>query len=325
MNNRRKFLAALSVGAIVAARPVYSQSRPFQISWFSGGSLRTDALFFDAFGDELRKFGYVEGRNLVLQALRADGSSERLDQLAVVLVRTRPDVIVTVGPAVLALRRAGATTPVVFGFSGNPVEAKIVEGFPRPGSNYTGISFLTLELVSKRMEMMKEILPRLKRVAVVAQPLHPGDLSERRASQTAATALGLELDFFEMRGVAQLEGILGAIQKARSEAVVWFPVASLMSASPQIAAWSVTNRIASISGWATFADGGNLMSYGPNLRESFQRLAYFVDRILKGAKPSELPVELPTRVEFVVNLKAATTLGIKIPGSILVRADRVIE
>jgi len=325
VNARRKFLAVVGTGALAAALSVRAQQRQFRVDWISSGREAEGAPFLSALRGGLRELGYVEERNLALQAHWSDGSRERLDQLAADLLRSKPDVIVTLGPAALAVRRAGVTTPVVFGFSGDPVEAKLVESFPRPGGNSTGISFLTLELAGKRIEMLKEVMPGLKRVAVVAQPQHPGDQAERRASQTAATAIGLTLDYFEMRGAAQLEATLAAVEKTRSDAVVMFPVLPLMSASARIAAWSVQNRIPAISGWALFADGGNLMSYGPNLRESFRRLATFVDKIFKGAKPAELPVELPTRVEFVVNLKAAKALGIAIPQSILLRADRVIE
>ncbi|MGQ0523133.1 MAG: ABC transporter substrate-binding protein [Betaproteobacteria bacterium] len=325
MNTRRRFLSIAGGAALGVSFPVRAQQRQFRIGWISGVREEQGTLFLAALRDGLRELGYVEGRNLFLQVQWNGGSPGRLEQVAAELARAKLNVIVAQGASAFAMRKATATTPVVFGFSGDPVEAKLVDSFSRPGGNFTGISFLTLELAGKRIELLKEILPGLKRVAVVAQPQHPGDQAERRASQNGASAVGLALDYHEMRSAEQLEAILNAIDRARSEAVVMFPVASVMSAAPQIAKWSIKRGIPAISGWAQFADGGNLMSYGPNLRESFRRLATFVDKIVKGAKPADLPVELPTRVEFVLNLKTARALGITIPQSILLRADRVIE
>jgi putative ABC transport system substrate-binding protein len=219
------------------------------------------------------------------------------------------------------MRRATTTIPVVFGYSGDPVEAGLVESLSRPGGNMTGISYLALDLVGKRIELVREVLPGAKRIAIVAQPQHPGDQGERRASQAAATALGLSLEYFESRNTAQLMDALAAIEKSRSDAVVQ----NIILNRERIAAWALKSRIPAVSGWAQFAEGGNLMSYGPNLREASRRLAFYVDKILKGAKPAEIPVELPTRVELVVNLKAAKALGVTVPQTVLLRADQVIE
>jgi putative ABC transport system substrate-binding protein len=224
------------------------------------------------------------------------------------------------------MRRATTAIPVVFGYSGDPVEAGLVESLPRPGRNMTGISYLVHELVGKRMELLKETLPGVKSVAVIANPQHPGDRAERRTSQAAAGALGVSLEYFEARNPAQLLEALAAIEKAaRSQAVMLFPVQNVINLRERIAAWSMKNRVPTVSGWAQFAEGGNLMSYGPNLSEASRRLGFFVDRILKGTRPADLPVELPTRVELVINQKAARALGVKVPQAVLLRADRVIE
>ncbi len=220
--------------------------------------------------------------------------------------------------------RATQTIPVVFGFSGDPVEAGLVKSLSRPGGNLTGVYFLTLDLVGKRIELLKEILPQAKRVAVLANPQHPGDKAERRAAQVAASALGLELEYFEARTAAEILAALGAMQRTRADAALIFPFATMMAQRERIAKWSLEQRIPTISGWAQFAEGGNLMSYGPDLRRTLHRLAALVDKILKGAKPSDIPVELPTSVELVVNLKAAKALGITVPPALLLRADRVI-
>jgi len=281
---------------------------------------------FGAFRDGLRDLGYVEGRNLIIDARWGEGSNERLEQLAVELVKSKPDVIVTQGgPATHPVIRAGATMPVVFGYSGDPVEAGVVSSLARPGRNFTGVTFLSFDLVGKRLELLKEVMPGLKRLAILANPQHPGEQGELRASRAAGEALGLSFQYFQAENAAQLEDALAAMLKSRSEAVDVFPDALMVRNSERIAEFATKNLIPVISGWAQFAEGGNLMSYGPNLRDTYRQLATYVDKIAKGAKPADLPVELPASIELVVNLKTAKALGIKIPQSILARADRVIE
>ncbi len=326
MTNRRKLVIALGVGALLprwAAAQV--QGKVFRIGWLSN-DIPANSPFFDAFRGGMRDLGYVEGRNLVIEARWGEGSASRLDQLALELVQLKPEIIVTQGgPATHPVVRAGATMPVVFGYSGDPVEGKLVNSYARPGGNFTGVSFLSLELVGKRMELLKEAMPGLKRVAIVARPEHPGEQGELRASQAAAKSLGLAVDYHQVRNESEFANALAAIVKSRSEAIVVFPDAFMMRYSEKLAEFALKNRIPAISGWAQFADRGNLMTYGPNLRDVFRRLATYVDKIFKGAKPADLPVELPMTVELVVNMKTAKTLHIKIPNSILVRASKVIE
>lgn len=324
MKTRRKFLVALSTGALLPQWVAAQQPTVYRIGWISVDDA-VGSPFLDPLRAGLRDLGYVEGRNLVIDARWGDGSREALDPLVAELVRSKPQVIVTQGPSVFSVRKAGAAMPVVFGFSGDPVEAGFADSLARPGRNFTGMSFLSLELVGKRMELLKELMPGLKRVAIIARPEHAGEQGELRASQAAAKSLGLSVAYFPIKSLQELEDALAAVPKSRSEAMVAFPDAIMMRYSARIAAFSEKNRIPAISGWAQFAEGGNVMTYGPVLRDGFRRLAYYVDRILKGAKPSELPVEFPTSVELVVNLKATKALGIAIPQSIRVRADRVIE
>lgn len=269
--------------------------------------------------------GYVEGQNLILNVNWGNGTNERLAELATTVVRARPDVIVTQGGAARAVKNAGADMPVVFGYSGDPIEAGFAQSLSHPGRNMTGVTFLSLELVGKRMQMLKEAIPKMKRVAILANPDHFGEQSERRVSQTAASALALEYVYFQAQKPTELEPAMAAAAISRSEGLVVFPEALTVSYRQQIADSAMKYRIAAISGWAQFAESGCLLSYGPNLRESYRRLATYVDKILKGAKASELPVELPTRVETVVNLRTAKALGLTIPPSILLRADKVIE
>jgi len=324
MITRRKFLVALSTGTLLPQWVGAQQPTVYRIGWISIDRA-VGSPFLDPLRTGLRDLGYVEGRNLILEARWGNGSMEDFEPVVAELVRSKPQVIVTQGPAVFLARKAGAAMPVVFGFSGDPVEAGLVESLARPGRNFTGMSYLSLDLVGKRMELLKEMMPGLKRVAIIARPEHPGEQGELRASQAAAKALGVAIAYFPVKSTQDLEDALAAVPKSGSGAIVAFPDAIMMRYSERIAAFSAKTRIPTISGWAQFAERGNVMTYGPVLDDGFRRLAYYVDRILKGTKPTELPVELPTSVELVINMKTAKALGIAIPQSVFVRANRVIE
>jgi len=325
MRTRRTLLLALASGAVVPGRVLAQRNATLRLGWLSSDK-DANSPFFDAFRSGMRELGYVEGRNLLIEARFAEGSSEALERFAVELVALKPQIIVTQGgPATHPVQRAGATMPVVFGYSGDPVAGKVVASLARPGANFTGISFLSLDLVGKRMGLLKEMLPGLKRVAIIANPGHPGEPDELEASQAAAKSLGLVVDYHQTRTETELDRAFAEILKAHDEAVDVFPDAFTLRYSEKIAAFAVKNRVPSISGWARFAEAGNLMSYGPNLRDVYRRLALYVDKIAKGARPAELPVELPTSVELVVNLKTASSLGVAIPQTVLLRASRVIE
>jgi len=306
-------------------RALAQPPKVLRVGWLSNDKSATSP-FYEAFRNGLRDLGYLEGSNLVIEAKFGEGYGERLDALAVELVQWKPQIIVTQGgPSTYPVIRAGATMPIVFGFSGDPIEGKLVKTLAHPGGNMTGMTFLSHELVGKRMELLKEALPSLKRASVLARPQHPGEQAELRTTQTAAKTLGLAINYEPVNSDAELEKALTATLKSNSEAIVAFPDAGMMRYGEQIAAFSLKHRIPAISGWAQFANSGNLMSYGPNLRDVFRRLAIYVDKINKGARPADLPVELPTSVEMVVNLKTAKAMGLKIPNSILLRADKVIE
>jgi putative ABC transport system substrate-binding protein len=325
MKTRRSLLATLGAGALAAALPSLAQPKPARVAWTSPTKAADGSPFLEELRRGLRELGYIEGRSIVIEAYWGEDSPERIGAMVAEAVASRPDVIVAQGATAPPMRRATSTIPVVFGYSGDPVAAGLVQSLSRPGGNLTGISFLALDLVGKRVELVKEVMPGARRLAIVAQPQHPGDQGERRASQEAASALGLAIEYFESRNSAQLMEALGAIEKTRSDAVVLFPVQNIIVNRERIAAWALKNRIPAVSGWAQFAEGGNLMTYGPNLREASRRLAFYAERILKGVKPADLPVELPTHVELVLNLKTARALGLTIPPSVLLRAQRVIE
>jgi putative ABC transport system substrate-binding protein len=323
---RRAVLKAGATALLLAALPsLAQQTRLFRIGWIAFGRSMGGSRALDAFRAGLRDLGYVEGRNVSIVERWSDVNREQTEQLAKELVESSPDLIVTVAAAVFPVVRAGAKMPIVFAFSGDPVVGKLVDSFAHPGRNLTGLSFLSLELVGKRMQLLKETLPALKRMAIIANPQHPGQQAELAAARDAAGKLGLATDYFQVRNGADLEQAFAAIPKSGSRAIVVFPDALTMSFSEPIAAFAARNRVPAISGWAHFAERGNLLSYGPRFEDSFRRLATYVDKVRKGVRPADLPVELPTKFELVINMKTAAALGITIPPPVLVRADRVIE
>ena len=324
MRTRRTFLLALSSTALIPGAVLAQRNAVVRIGWLSADT--PNSPFFEAFRTGMKELGYVEGRNLVIEARFAEGSTEVLDRFAVELVGLKPRVLVAQGgPGTHAAQKVGATMPVVFGYSGDPVAGKLVASLARPGGNFTGITFLSLDLVGKRMGLLKETLPTLKRVAIIANPGHAGEPDELRASQGAAKSLGLDVDYHQTRTESELDGALAEILKARDGAIDVFPDAFTLRHGEKIAAFAAQNGVPAISGWARFAEVGNLMAYGPNLQDVYRRLSLYVDKIVKGARPADLPVELPTSVEFVVNFRAAKSLGVAIPQTVLLRASRVIE
>jgi putative ABC transport system substrate-binding protein len=226
---------------------------------------------------------------------------------------------------VLGAREVEGTTPIVFGFSGDPVEAGLVQSFARPGGRLTGVAMQSLELVGKRLELLKELMPRLARVAILANPAHPGEQLELKASRSAADRLALAVDYHPVRSAREFEAALGAVVAQRAEAIVAFPDALIMSQARALAAFSRQQRVPAVSGWSEFADEGNLLTYGPNLRETWRQAAGFVDRLLRGARPADLPVEQPSNYELVINLGTAAALGLQLPSSMAVRAERLIR
>lgn len=322
---RRSWL--VHAGCVAMAAPaVWAQPRPMpRVAWLSYSRADSPLRPLDAFRQGMRALGYEDGVNVRIDARWGDDSRERMNVLAAEMLATQPDAIVTLGPAVLAFLRSGTTLPLAFVFSGDPVEAKLVDSLARPGRNMTGFTQMSLELVGKRMDMLRQALPRIRKVAVIANTGHAGEQAEWRASRQAADAIGLALEYLPIRSPAETETALLAAKRTQCEAVLVFPDSGMMGHSERFAAFGVEHALPAISGWAEFARRGNLLSYGPNATHAFTRVAYFVDRILKGAKPAELPVEQPTVVELVVNLKAARAMGITIAQSLLLRADEVIQ
>jgi putative ABC transport system substrate-binding protein len=280
----------------------------------------------DELRDGLRNLGYAGVKALRLELWQVDRDPKRVADLIESLISQRVALIVShVNAAPMVHRAVAGRMPVVFAFSGDPVEAGMVQSLARPGGTSTGMSFLALELVGKRLELIKEIAPKMTRLAILANPQHPGVRAERSASQRAADQLGLRASYIELNPTQGFEVALEEVRRQSCEGLIVFPDAGMLARASQIAEFALKERMLCVSGWPEFARSGCIASYGPNLSEGYRRLAHYVDRILKGATPASLPVELPTRFELVLNLKTAKTLGLTVPASLLLRADEVIQ
>jgi putative ABC transport system substrate-binding protein len=322
---RREFITLLGSAAVAwpLAASAQQRGKPARIGYLSATSAPDFNL--ESFLAGMRALGYSEGRDFVLEARYADRNYSRFPDLLEELLRARVDVIVTGGPAFRTAPLAGLPIPVVFGFSGDPVDAGIVASLARPGGNVTGVSFLSLDLSIKRVELLKEAMPTMTRVAVLANSTHPGELSEMKATREAARALGLAIEHFEVQTDESFAPAFAAIAESKCDGLLAFPDALKNFNRQKIVAFALSRRLPSIYGWKMYADAGGLLSYGPVLYDAQARLAVYVDKILKGAKPADLPVEQPTKLEMVVNRKTAKALGLEIPPGLILRADVVID
>jgi ABC-type uncharacterized transport system substrate-binding protein len=272
----------------------------------------------------MRELGYIEGQNIIIESRSAELETQ-LIPLANELVQQKVEVIVTSGPAARLAKKASETIPIVFNFSGDPVEAGFIDSLARPGRNMTGISQLSFELAGKRLEILKEAVPRVSHVGLLASPLHPGEQRELQATQSAARGLGIALQYHQVKNTSEVGAAFDTIIKEKGNALLIFPDPVTNRHHMQIAEFTVKHRLPSIFGRKEPVEGGGLMSYGPNLDELYRRVPVYVDKILKGAKPAELPTELPTKFELVINLKTAKQIGVTIPPNVLARADKVIK
>ena len=320
---RREFIALIGAGAAwpFAARGE-QRGKPARIGYLSASSPPDNN--FASFLAGMRALGYAEDRDFVVEVRYARRDYSRFPVLVEELVRARVDLILAAGPASRAAPLA-APLPVVFGFSGDPVDAGIVASFARPGGNATGVSFLALDLSVKRVDLLKEAKPSIARVAVLSNPDHAGDASELKATRETADKLGLVTEHFEVRTDDAFDPVFAAIAQSKCDGLLAFPDALTNFNRQKIVTFALHRRLPSIFGWKMYAEAGGLMSYGPVQHDAFVRLAVYVDKILKGAKPAELPVEQPTKLEMIVNLKTAKALGLEIPHGLILRADELIE
>jgi putative ABC transport system substrate-binding protein len=280
----------------------------------------------EAFQQGLRELGYLEGKNIFIEYRYAEGKVDRLYDLASELVRLNVDVIVTAGPTVVpSARKATASIPIVMTFDTDPVGNGFVASLARPGGNITGLSSLSPEISGKQLELLKEITPKLSRVAVLGTSTRPGHAHAVKELEFAAAAFTVQLQFLDVQKPKDIEMAFRAASNARAEAVLALGSAVLNSYRRQVADLAAKNRLPGVYDRREFVDDGGLLSYGVSLNDLHRRAAVYVDKILKGAKPADLPVEQPTKFELIINLKAAKQIGLTIPPNVLARADRVIR
>jgi ABC-type uncharacterized transport system substrate-binding protein len=289
-----------------------------------GSSAFPTSAYHDSFRQGLRELGYIEGKNIFIEIRYAEGKQDRLSYIATELVKLKVDVIVTgTRPGVLAAKNATSAIPIVFAAVGDPVRAGLVSSLARPGGNITGLSIIETDLFGKRLELLKETFPKITRVADFRDATSQGTGSAER--QAAARALGLQLQSLEVRSAKDFDGAFEAVLKERGQALTTAASPIISANQQRIVAFAAKNRLPALYPYSEFIEAGGLMFYGVSFSDLFRRAATYVDKILKGAKPADLPVEQPTKFEFVINLITAKQIGLTIPPNVLVRADKVIK
>jgi putative tryptophan/tyrosine transport system substrate-binding protein len=325
MNRRDTVLALLGLGVAPLRSVAQQQRKLWRVGYLSSES-RLNSGRYDAFLQGMRDLGYVEGRNLAMDARFAEGQAESLSRLAMDLVQSKVDVIVTAGSyAARAARQATTSIPIVMGGASDPVSSGLVASLARPGGNVTGLSLNAVEVSSKHIELVKTVMPKIVDVAVLTNPGIPAHLAIVKNLQAAARQLGIRILAVDARTADEIERGFSTIKSAGAEAVIVVIDAFFDSQRQQIVELAARNRLPSVFALRPAVEAGGLLSYGQNLEDSYRRAATYVDKILKGARPSDLPVEQPTKFELVINLKTAKALGLTIPQSLLFRADHVIE
>jgi putative ABC transport system substrate-binding protein len=320
-------IALLALGLLAAPLAAQAQPTPGKTARIGYLSSRSGPSYLEeAFRQGLRELGYFEGQNIAIEYRWAEFKPDRASTLAAELVRLNVNVIVSTGgpmPATAA-KRATKTIPIVF-TAANPVGTRLVASLNRPGGNMTGINVLGPELDVKRLDLLKEAVPGVSRVAVLANPANPVTAGALKELEGAARALRVKLHVLEVRERQGIDDAFAAMARERAQALLVTTDPMFLVQRERIVDLVAKHRLPAIFGWREFAEAGGLLSYDTNLADMYRRLATYVDKILKGAKPGDLPIEQPTRFEFVINLKTAKALGLTIPPSILSRADRVIE
>ena len=297
-----------------------------RIGYLAATSLSTNPARVEAFRQGLRELGYMEEKNIVIEWRFAEGKADRLTGFAAELVRLKVDVIVSGGStATRAAKEATSTIPIVMSQDNDPVGNGFVTSLARPGGNVTGLAALRSELSGKRLELLKEIVPKLSRVAVLGSSTNPGNAQSLKEVELAAGAIGVQLQYVDVRGPKDIETAFKEVSKGRADAVLVLAGPVFNSPRSQVVALAVKSRLPAIYDRRDFGEVGGLISYGTSVVDLDHRAATYVDKILKGAKPADLPVEQPTKFELIINLKAAKQIGLTIPPNVLARADKVIK
>jgi ABC-type uncharacterized transport system substrate-binding protein len=326
----KKQLLVLSFGAMLFAvcLPAEAQqpTKIPHIGFLTALSPSSMSARTEAFRQGLRELGYVEGKNIVIEWRYAEGKADRLRELAAELVRLKVDVIVSGGPsATRPAKEATATIPIVMAFDDEPVGSGFVASLARPGGNITGLATLAPELSGKQLELLREIVPKLSRVAVFGTSTRPGNAQALKEIELAAGAFKVQLQYLDILSPKDIESSFREASKQRADTLLVLVSPVTFAQRKQIAELAVKNRLPAIYPQSDYMDAGCLMFYGPSLTDLYRRSATYVDKILKGRKPADLPVEQPTKFEFIINLKAAKQIGLTIPPNVLARADKVIR
>jgi putative ABC transport system substrate-binding protein len=331
MKTRREFLIAGGAGLYVLAAPLASlaQQSPgkvHRIGFLGSGSASAVSKSIEAFRAGLRDLGYVEGRNIAIEYRWAEGKFEQLPELAAELIRLKVDLIAVWGtPAALAVKRATSTLPIVMVNVGDPVDTGLIASLARPGGNITGTSNLGGAVVTKQLELFAQAVPGIVRIAVLRNPENPSLIPQVKGAEAAARVLGLKLQIFDVRAPKDFDAAFAGMAAARAAGLLVLAEPLFFDQRRRIAELAAKYRLPTVTARSEIVDAGVMMSYGASAIDQYRDGARFVDRILRGAKPADLPVEQATKFELVLNLKTAKALGIKFPQSVLVRADRVIE
>jgi putative ABC transport system substrate-binding protein len=319
-------LCALSLLTAPLAAQGQQAEGPVTIGYLGNASASLEANPVDAFREGLRQLGYVEGQNLVIRYQWAEGQQERHAVLAQELVRLKPDVLLTVGtPGTLAALQATQSIPIVTAIAGDPVAAGLVASLAKPGGNVTGLSTLAAELEGKRLELFTQAVPKLSRVVALLNPVNPFTAIAWKAMQPAAEVLGVQLRPVEVRGPHDLDRALATIKEAHPDGLIIVPDRFLLTYRASIVQFMAEHRLPGMFPFRQFVEEGGLLSYGPDYTDMYRRAATYVAKILRGARPADLPMEQPTKFEFLINLKTAQALGLTIPPTLLFQADKVIQ
>jgi putative ABC transport system substrate-binding protein len=324
--DRRRFLVSALAGALITPFDAEAQSarQVWRIGYLGTSSPALEPNLVNAFRQGLREFGHIEGQDIVIEYRWAEGKYDRFPELAAELVRLKVDVILTAGtPGALAAKQATRTIPIVMAVVADALAYQLVASLAQPGGNVTGLSTLARDLQGKQLEFLKEIVPRLSRIAVLVNPSNPfNDVLGREQVQQA---LRLKLELFEVKAAEEFEAVFAAIARQRPGALFMIADRFLLAHRARIMAFAARQRLPGMYPYTEFVEAGGLVSYAPSYPEMCRRSATYVDKILKGAKPADLPVEQPTKFELVINLKTAKALGLTIPQSVLGQADQIIK
>lgn len=322
---RRKFITLLG-GA--AAWPLAARAQPkiSRVGFMGNSTAALEANLVGAFRDGLHELGYEEGRNIIIEYRWADGKYERFPALIAELIAAKVDVIVTAGtPAALAVKKATTTVPLVMIAVGDPVGTGLVPSLARPGGNLTGLSSIAPDLEGKRLDILREVVPTLSHVAILFNSLNPFHVASMRQAHAAAQAMGIKLQQHDVRKSEDLDGAFAAIRKERPDALLILADRVFLHNRQRMMDFTEEQRLPNINAYTELVEAGGLMSYGPSYEDMHKRAAIYVDKIIKGAKPADLPIEQPSKFTFNINLKVAKALGLSVPSSLVTLADKVIE